>query len=84
MNQMKTKKQKFFINQRIKIPVYELEFNAGSNTIWIHSQEGGTTLRIKCTGKINVDQCENSPISHCDIIVNGDINFCLSEDAKEN
>jgi hypothetical protein len=81
---MKTKKQKFSISQRIKIPVYELEFNAGSNTIWIHSTEGGTTLRIKCTGKINVDQCENSPISHCDIMIDGDINFCLSEDAKEN
>lgn len=73
---------KFNPGDRITIEVGALEFNFNSNTIWIQSPQGGTTLRIKCTGKINVDQCSNSPISHCDIIVNGDINFCLSEDAQ--
>lgn len=68
--------------QRVTIPVIALKFNEGSNTIWIHSPEGGTVLRIKCTGKIISDQCKNSPISHSDIVVNGDINMCLSEDAE--
>lgn len=65
----------------VSIPVKALEFMKGSHTIWIQSIYG-TTLRIKCTGKINTDVCENSPISHCDIMVNGDINFCLSGDAE--
>ena len=73
----------FSAGNRVVIPVCAIEFNVGSNTIWIHSPEGGTTLRIKCKGKIKIDQCENSPISHSDIIVDGDINFCLSEDASE-
>lgn len=64
------------------IPVGAIEFNVESNTIWIQSPEGGTTLRIKCSGKIFVDQCTNSPISHSDIMVDGDINFCLSQDAE--
>lgn len=65
----------------VKIPVAQLQFTVKGNTIWVHGQRGATTLRIKCTGRINVDQCKDSPISHCDIIVNGDINFCISEDA---
>ena len=69
--------------QRIIIPTYAIEFNVDGNTIWIQSPEGGTTMRIKCTGKINIDQCSNSPISHSDIIINGDINFCISEDAQK-
>lgn len=69
-------------NERIMIPACVIEFNVGSNTIWVQSPEGGTIMRVKCTGKINVDQCTNSPISHTDFIVQGDINFCLSTDAK--
>ena len=68
---------------RIKIPVAELEFNIEGNTIWIQNPVGGTTMRIKCTGKINIDQCSNSPISHSDIVVDGNINICLSEDATD-
>lgn len=67
--------------QRISIPVGVIEFNAESNTIWIQSPEGATTMRIKCTGKINTELCQNSPVSHCDLLVQGDINFCLSNDA---
>jgi len=67
---------------RITIQVGMIEFNAGGNTIWVQSPTGGTTMRIKTNGKINIDQCENSPISHVDIIVDSDINFCLSQDAK--
>lgn len=66
---------------KIEIPVGALEFYIGQSTIWIQSPLGATTLRIKCTGKINVDHCDTSPVSHCDIIVQGDINFCISEDA---
>ena len=68
--------------QRVLIPVDCIEFNSESHTIWVQGKQGGTTMRIKCTGKINTDVCQNSPISHCDIIVNGDINFCLSQDAE--
>ncbi len=70
----------FELGERIGIPVSVIEFNNGSNTIWVQSPEGGTIMRIKCTGKINVDKCQDSPISHTDIIVNGDIDFCLSDD----
>lgn len=68
--------------QRIEIPVGVVEFNEGGNTIWIQSPQGGTTLRIKCTGKIKIDSCQNSPLSHCDLMVEGDINFCISKDAE--
>lgn len=74
------REQTFNEGERISIPVGAIEFNVGSNTIWIQSPQGGTTLRIKCSGKINVDSCSTSPISHSDIIVDGDIDFCLSED----
>lgn len=68
---------------RIQIPVALIEFNVESNTIWIQSPLGGTTMRIKCSGKINVDKCSNSPLSHTDILVNGDIDFCLAEDVAK-
>ena len=67
---------------RVQIPVGLLEFTEGGHTIWVQSPEGGTTLRIKCKGSIKIDQCTNSPLSHCDIIVDGDINFCISEDVE--
>lgn len=69
---------------RIKIPVAELEFDTEGNTIWIHSPNGGTVLRIKTKGKIIINnECENIN-SHSDIIVNENINFCLTDDAEEN
>ena len=68
---------------RIQIEVGLIEFDEGGNTIWIQSPLGGTTMRIKCTGKIITDQCKDSPLSHCDIIVNGDIQFCISDDAQD-
>ncbi len=76
------KTEKIVEGQRVLIPVGAIEFNVGSNTIWIQSPQGGTTLRLKCTGKIKIDQCANSPISHADIMIDGDITFCLSEDAE--
>lgn len=62
---------------RIKIPVVELEFEEDGNTIWVQSPEGATVLRIKTMGKIVVNEsCENV-VSHADIIVKKDIDFCL-------
>lgn len=68
--------------QRVMIPAAVIEFNVGSHTIWVQSPQGATILRMKCTGKINVDQCVNSPTSHSDLMINGDIQFCLSADAN--
>lgn len=65
---------------RVRIPAAEIEFVAGSNTIWVHSPLGVTTLRIKCTGKITADRCPTSPTSHADLIVNGDVHVCVSKD----
>lgn len=64
------------------IPVSEIEFVVGSNTMWIHDRRGGTALRIKTSGKILIEECNNSPLSHCDILVAGDISMCLSDNAK--
>lgn len=71
-------------NERINIPSSMIEFNVGGNTIWVQSPDGATTMRIKCTGTIKVDQCTNSPVSHVDLMLDGDINFCLSKDASQN
>ena len=60
-----------------QIPVVLLEFKDGGNTIWVHGPEGGTVLRIKCTGKIRVNKCAASPIAHADLMVTGDIEFCV-------
>ena len=67
---------------RIVIPVSAIEFNVGGNTMWVQSNIGATTLRIKCSGKINVDRCASNPVSHSDMLINGDINVCLSTEAK--
>ena len=66
----------------IQIPAACIEFVDGGNTIWVHSPEGATILRIKTMGKINVNgECENV-CSHSDMIVKENIEMCLSEDAK--
>jgi len=64
----------------VKIKVAELEFVNGGNTIWVHSPLGGTVLRIKFSGKITMEQCKDSPISHADAMVDGGINICVSTD----
>ncbi len=65
---------------RVNVPVEQLEAQVGGNTIWVHSPKGATVLRIKCTGKIiaHVD-CSN-PVSHADLMVEGDIELCLTEE----
>ena len=68
---------------RIQVPVAQLEFEEGGNTIWIHSPIGATVLRIKTMGKITTQKgCENV-CSHADIMVKEDIEICLAEDAEE-
>ena len=61
------------------IEVAQIEFNEGGNTLWIHTKNGSTALRIKCTGKITSEACQNSPFSHGDIFVEGDIHLCLGK-----
>lgn len=65
---------------RILIEAAAIEFSQGGNTIWVQSPHGGTVLRIKCTGKIITEACQNSPISHGDILIDGDIHICVSTD----
>lgn len=67
------------IEGRIAIPVGLMEFDVGGHTIWVHSNQGATVLRIKCTGKITVDEvCQNS-VPHADLMVQGDIEICIPE-----
>ena len=61
----------------IHIEAAEVETNEGGNTIWVHSPNGSTILRIKCTGKIIVNACCINDVAHSDMIVQGDINLCL-------
>lgn len=66
----------------IQIPAACIEFVEGGNTIWVHGPMGATILRIKTMGKINSQgECENI-CSHSDMVVQDDIELCLSEDAK--
>lgn len=61
---------------RIQLEAIGLEFEEGGNTIWVHGSGGGTILRIKCSGQITARSC-SAPSAHADVIVAGDIEFCL-------
>ena len=66
---------------RREIEVALMEFEEGGNTIWVHSIQGATVLRIKCSGQIIAhDKCANL-VAHSDIFVPGDIDVCIP--AKE-
>ncbi len=69
---------------RILIEACCIEFINGGNTIWVQSPQGATVLRIKCSGEIKTDECKNSPVSHGDILVDGDINIYVSNDLVTN
>ena len=62
------------------IPATEIQFN--HRTIWVHSPRGGTVLRILCPDGIKAHKCQDSPISHSDLIVRGPVTICVSEDAR--
>lgn len=70
------------LGKHIKIPVCEIEFYEGGRVIWIHSPKGATVMRICINpgspGVIKTTQCDSNPVSHTDIIVEGDINICLA------
>ena len=79
-------------NDNITIPVEELEFRNGGDTLWVHGPDGATVLRLKLFhGKFVVDdeRCKN-PCSHVDAMVDSlcgdrqDVGVCLSNDAKVN
>ena len=61
---------------RVHLEALGLEFEEGGNTIWIHGSDGGTLLRIKCTGRIEAKACA-ATVAHADVIVQGDIAFCV-------
>lgn len=68
----------------IQIPVVLLEFDPNGHTIWVHGPDGATVLRIKSsTRRINVDRKCTNVCSHADLIVEGDIDICLADDAVE-
>lgn len=67
---------------RFLIPVRAIEFHEGQNTIWVHGT-GGTVLRIRCSGKINVKPACTNPVAHADVEVHGDIEICVPEDTAE-
>ena len=49
----------------------------------VHNAQVVTAPRIKATGKIKVNPRCYNPCSHSDMIVEGDITVCLSDDAEE-
>jgi hypothetical protein len=65
----------------IQIPVALLEFDPNGNTIWVHSPDGATVLRIKTIKRIVTEKCQTNPVSHCDVTVEDDIEICLAGDA---
>ena len=69
------------------IPVSQIEFTVGGNTIWVQSPVGATVLRIKFPMGIRTDQCRTEqPVSHMDVtILPAEIGqipptFCLAGD----
>lgn len=65
---------------RVKIPVTEIEFEEGGDTIWIQGP-GYTALRMKVLS-VRTKKCVDSPKTHCDVVLPNDIFvFCLGEDA---
>lgn len=72
------------IGALVKIPVAQLEYREGQNTIWVQSPRGATVLRIqtKPGKRITSTICRDNPVSHSDINVPEDIEICLSDDAE--
>ena len=67
----------------VKIDVVQIEFNEGGNTLWVHGPQGNTVFRLKVSGKITGKACTTSPDmgSHADLMADGDLVFCLGNDA---
>ena len=69
---------------RVIIPVAQIEYVEGGDTIWIQSPLGATVLRIKTVNNNNVESevCKNSPVSHADLRLNDSVGMCLGPDAE--
>ena len=68
---------------QIVIPVLAIEFREGGNTLWIHGQ-GGTVLRLKTVnGAITSKSCQ-SPTSHGDAFIQGNLEICLADDGASS
>ena len=68
---------------RVKIPVAELEFEEGGNTIWVHGPLGTTVLRVKVSGRLSSAKCAENPSSHLDLVAQDvDPVFCLGPEAE--
>ena len=68
---------------RVVIPAAQVEFEDGGNTIWVTDPQGGTLLRVKTMGKITSRSCTPGSTSHCDIVTNDEIDFCLGQNAED-
>lgn len=64
-------------NTRHQVPVAQLEFDDGGNTIWIHNANGETVLRLKTVKKIEVQRDCINCCAHTDIITPHPIVICL-------
>ncbi len=63
----------------IKIPVAELEFVDGGNTIWVHNAQGATVFRLKVRRVVARPGCDNV-CAHADVIaLEQDVHFCMPE-----
>jgi len=47
------------MEETMKIPVCEIEFEEGGKAIWVHAPDGTTPLRIQCEGAIVVHALSN-------------------------
>ena len=79
---MTKKRQPPKTGERVRIPVSSMEFSVDGTTIWIQDRRGGTAFRIRTNGMVKIEVCQNSPLSHGDLIVNQDIDICLSKNAQ--
>lgn len=66
---------------RVQIPVSQIEYIEGGQTLWIHGPQGSTILRIK-VGCIESDTCQDGMPSHADLTaMQNDLRFCLGDEA---
>jgi hypothetical protein len=73
------------LHGHFQLPVAAIEFHDGQKTLWVHGQEGGTILRIKCSGEIKVDRCAGGAgIPHSDLMVEGDIHICVPKGVRQS
>jgi len=53
----------------------DIEFGDGGNSINVNGADGGTIMRIKLTGQVNI--IRDSKANRASILVNGDVDFYL-------